>query len=75
MLRRCLRLSFVVVMTLGGAFIGIICLAPFLLSTLYQYDHGFGETAKSNIVGMTIGASIGGSLAILTGKSRRPSTD
>ena len=49
--------------TIAGGFIGLTCLGTAILGCIHGYDHGFGETAKSNIIGAVIGAVIGALLA------------
>lgn len=56
----------IVMVTVGallGALLGWLVLQPFLLRSVYGYDHGFGESAKSSIAAGVIGV-VGGSLAM-----------
>jgi hypothetical protein len=53
-----------------GAGIGFLFLSPFLLEFQYGYDHGFGETAKCNLVSAIVGAS-GGFVLDLSLRSER----
>jgi hypothetical protein len=53
------RLVFVALATIAGGFIGVTCLGDLILGFFHGYDHGFGETAKSNIIGAVIGAATG----------------
>lgn len=50
---------------LMGAVLGFCCLSPMILSQVYQYDHGFGETAKSNMMGVVVGTLVGSFVALL----------
>jgi len=57
-----------------GAVPGLGCLSPMILSSRYGYDHGFGETARSDIVGGIIGAVCGAFVASMI-SHKRPPTD
>ena len=61
--------------TLMGAVLGLGCLSPMILSKLYGYDHGSGETANSNVMGSIIGAIVGAFVASLITHSQPPRHD
>jgi hypothetical protein len=73
MCNRIERLVIVSVLTALGAFVGLTCLGAAILGGFYGYDHGFGETAKSDIGGAVIGAVVGAVLAWQY-LDRKPST-
>jgi hypothetical protein len=53
------RIIFIAVATAIGGFVGLTCLGDVILVEFHGYDHGFGETAKSELTGGIIGACIG----------------
>lgn len=42
-----------------GAFLGVALISHILMSFLYGYDHGYGESARCNIWGAVIGCGLG----------------
>ncbi len=59
-----------VIWTIVGSMVGLVFISPIILLNQYRYDHGFGETAISNIIGGVIGALCGGLIASLITQSR-----
>jgi hypothetical protein len=43
----------------GGAFVGLVIVAPTILRVRYGYDHGYGEGARSNLMGTSLGVAAG----------------
>jgi hypothetical protein len=41
-----------------GAFVGIVMLSDSILTAQYGYDHGYGETEKSVLIGGVIGTAL-----------------
>ena len=55
---------------LVGAGLGLLC-APALVSKLYLYDHGYGETERVMLVTIPLGALLGGCVHALIEKLDR----
>ena len=57
----------------GGryAFVGVSCLGKIIFHQSYGYDRGFGESTRSAIAGLIIGAVLGAIAASLLSRSRR----
>jgi hypothetical protein len=53
------RIIFIAVGTAIGGFFGLTCLGDVILIEFHGYDHGFGDTAKSELTGAIIGACMG----------------
>jgi hypothetical protein len=64
----------VVVGSVVGGFFGVSCLSMFLLRSLYDYDHGFGERADSMVIGGFIGIFVGGVSAYAIFKIKQVAT-
>lgn len=53
-----------------GAFFGFACIGQLLVSSIYGYDHGFGEGERCAAAGALIGAFAGLGLHLQFGRSR-----
>ena len=51
------------IMTVGGAILGVGILSIPILSTLYQYDHGYGEYDRASLISGIVGACAGAAVA------------